>query len=386
MDFTGRLATLRQRMEADGVDVLFLTRGANLFYLAGVRRQLEHGTDHNAFGDWACGAYIGRTGGLVLVAPRMGGRFFESEAVDKPWIDRVRLIQESEDPLAVMRQTIADVAPGARSAAIDDRAWTQTSLAIRELLPEAADSLASTLVMPMRTIKDADEVAAMRRASEVADLVWERVTPFLKVGVTEYEVAREVDYQFQLAGAEYTSFVTGITFFGPAGVSRGGLLRATAGRALHPGDSITFDFGCVFDGYCSDFGRSAFVGEPSPEYLRVHDVVLQAQAAGIQAMRAGQITGAEVNAIARQVIADAGYDAHFTHRLGHAIGVTVHEAPPTLDVVDHTVLQENMMFTVEPSVFIPGRLGNRVEDVVMVTQEGGVPLNRASHALQIVGA
>ena len=100
-------------------------------------------------------------------------------------------------------------------------------------------------------------------------------------------------------------------------------------------------------------------------------------------MKSGQITGAEVNAIARKVIADAGYDAHFTHRLGHAIGVTVHEIP-TLDVVDQTVLQSNMMFTVEPSVFIPGRLGNRVEDVVMVAENGGIALNRASHALQIV--
>ena len=383
MDFASRLATLRRRMEADGIDFLFLTRGANLFYLAGVRRQLEHGTDHNAFGDWASGGYIGRTGGLVLLAPRMGGRFFEAEAADKPWIDRVRLIQESEDPLAVMRQTIADVAPGARSVAIDDRAWTQTSVAVREILPQATVTLASALIMPMRMIKDADEIAAMRRASEVADLVWERTIPFLRVGVSEHEVAREIDYQFQLAGAEYTSFVTGITFFGPAGVSRGGLLRSTAGRTLQPGDSITFDFGCVLDGYCSDFGRSAFVGEPPAEYRRVHDLVLEAQAAGIRAMKAGQITGAEANAIARQVLADAGYVDYFTHRLGHAIGVTVHE-PPTLDVVDHTTLQANMLFTVEPSVFIPGRLGNRVEDVVMVTEEGGVPLNRASHALQLI--
>ena len=197
----------------------------------------------------------------------MGGRFFEAEASVKPWIDRVRLIQESEDPLEVLRDTIQGIAPHVRSIAIDDRAWAQTALALSELFPSVALSRASSLIMPMRMIKDADEIAAMRKASEVADRVWERIVPALKVGVSEYDVAREIDHQFHLLGAEYTSFVTGISFYGPSGISEHGALRATRGRTLQVGDSITFDFGCVFDGYCSDFGRSAFVGEPSSEYL-----------------------------------------------------------------------------------------------------------------------
>lgn len=385
MDYRKRLTRLRERMDEAGIDLLYLTRGANLFYLTGIRRQLVRGTDHNAYGDWACGGYIGREGGLIVLAPRMGGHFFEAEAAGKPWVDRCRLIQETEDPLEVMRQTIAELPGGKRAIAVDDHAWVETSLALRRLLPDAALSLASPLVMPLRMIKDAEEITAMRRASELADLVFERTIPFLKAGLTEYEIAREVDYQFQLAGAEYTSFETGISFFGPAGeTTKGeGVTRATPRRTLQPGDSLTFDFGCVLDGYCSDFGRSAFVGEPPAEYLRVHDLVLEAQAAGMRAMKAGRITAAEVNTIARRVIAEAGYDAAFTHRLGHAIGVTVHE-PPTLDVVDHSVLRANMLFTVEPSVFIPGKLGNRVEDVVLVTDEGGVALNQASHELRIV--
>lgn len=385
MDYDSRLKRIRERMDAAGIDVMFLARGANLFYAAGVRRQLEHATDHNAYGDWIAGGYIGKDGGLILVTPRMGGRFFEVEASDKPWITKVRLVQESEDPLAVMRETVTQLSRSATSIAVDDRSWSQTTLALMEIFPDASVARASSVMMPLRMIKDDDEVAAMRQASEVADQVWERVVPQLRVGLSEYDVAREVDHQFQLLGAEYTSFVTGITFYGPAGISRHGATRATNERALQVGDSITFDYGCVFDGYCSDFGRSAYVGEPTADYRKVHDLVLEAQAAGMRAMKAGKITGAEVNAIARKVIADGGYDAYFNHRLGHAIGVTVHETP-TLDVVDHTVLQANMMFTVEPSVFIPGRLGNRVEDVVMVTEEGGVALNRASHALRIVEA
>jgi Xaa-Pro dipeptidase len=346
MDYQRRLATFRQRMDAAGVDLVYLTRGANLFYLAGVRRQ------------------------------------YVNEAEGKPWIDEVRLIQESETPLEVMTQTVAKFGP-IDHVALDERAWARTSGTLDALLPDARFSLVSDLINPMKMIKDADEIAAMRRASALADQVFELVIPKLKSGVSELEIVTEVDYQFLKNGAEFTSFPTSIYVIGPEepgawpGESHGG------GRRLRPGDSLMFDFGCVLDGYCSDFGRSVYVGEPPPEYRRVHDAVLEAQRVAIDAMKSGQITASELNAKGRKVIADAGYDEGFTHRLGHAIGVTVHE-PPFLDVMDHTVLQTGMMFTIEPSVLQRGKFGNRVEDVVMVTENGGEVLNRARHDLTVV--
>jgi Xaa-Pro aminopeptidase len=381
MDFAGRIARLRERAEAAAIDLVYLTLGANLFYLSGIRRRFEHGTDHNAYGDWACGAFIDRKGGLTILAPRMGGGFFKSEAADKPWIRDVRLIQEAENPADVLAETLAGFG-SLRRIALDDRAWAQHVLALRGIPLEAELTLASSLIAPMRAIKDDDELAAMRRASEMADLVFARTLPLLKVGVTEFEVIREVDLQFQLAGAEFTSFETGVTFKGSRGPDAG--TTRPGQRRLQPGDSIMFDFGCVLDGYCSDFGRSAFAGEPPAEYRTVHATVLAAQGEAMKAMRAGRCTGAQANAVARQVIADAGYGAGFNHRLGHGIGVTVHE-PPWLDVVETGVLQERMCFTVEPSIIFPDRLANRVEDVVLVTKEGGTSLNQASHDLVIVG-
>jgi Xaa-Pro aminopeptidase len=383
MDYRKRITALQQRMDEQAVDLIYLTRGANLFYLTGVRRHYDHGTDHNAYGDWASGAYIARTGGVILLAPQMGGGFWLAEGEGKPWIDAVRLIPENASPAEEMRKAVADLSRTVRHLALDERAWAQTILAFNEFLPDARLSLASDLITPMRMIKDADEIAAMRRASEMADAVYTRSLPILRPGVTEFEVAREIDYQFQRAGAEGTSFETGIVFTRAGGAPRQGAARATAERRLQPGDSVTFDFGCVLDGYCSDFGRSAFVGEPPAEYRRVHDLVLTAQAEAMKAMRAGAITATALNAIARNVIAEGGYDAGFTHRLGHGIGVTVHE-PPFLDVVNPTVLRENMLFTIEPSVRVPGQFANRVEDVVLVTPDGGVALNGASHALAIV--
>lgn len=387
MDFAGRLRRVQAAMAERGIDLMYLPPAANLFYVAGIRRHLVHGTDHNAYGDWICGGYIGREGPVRVVAPRMGGEFYLAEAEGKPWIGDVRLVRESEAPLDVLRQTLAGFGVGTGAAnrriSVDERTWAQTMLALRELAPDAALSPASEILTPMRMIKDVDELAVMQRASDVTDAVFAKALAALRPGVTEVEVASEIDYQFAVHGAEYTSFETAVFITGERPAAEPGTVR-TSRRQLQPGDSIMFDFGCVVDGYCSDFGRSAFLGEPPAEYRRVHETVVRAQAEAMRAMVAGRCTAAHANAIARGVIADAGYDAGFTHRLGHGIGVTVHE-PPFLDGVDEITLQENMTFTVEPSIIFWDRFGNRVEDVVIVTPEGGRPLSNADRGLYVIG-
>jgi len=367
VDYPGRLRAVQAAMRERDIAVMFLPRAANLFYLSGIRRHLEHGTDHNAYGDWLSGGYLGQDGPVRVLAPRMGGGFFVNEADGKPWVADVRLIQEAETPVDVLRQTLAGFGlfGGTGRLAVDERAWAQFTIAVRDILPDAEVVNANELIAPMRMVKDDDELAAMRRAVAVTDRVFERVLPRLKPGVAEFEVAHEVDFQFAALGAEYTSFETGV-FFVAEEMDGGGTVRSGR-RTLRHGDSIMFDFGGVVDGYCSDFGRSAFLGEPSPEYLRVHETVIRSQAEAMAAMTAGRCTAAEANRIARAVIADAGHDDGFTHRLGHGIGVTVHE-PPFLDGVDQTVLRERMTFTVEPSIVYPNRPGNRIEDIVVVTQ------------------
>jgi Xaa-Pro aminopeptidase len=384
MRYPERLVEFRRRMAEAEVDLVYLPRGANLFYLAGIKRQYDHGTDHNAYGDWACGGYIGREGGVVLVAPRMGGSFFTEQATDKEWIDHVRLIQETETPLEVMRAVVEGFGT-VKHVALDERTWTRTSDALRALLPEARFSLASDLVNPMKMIKDEDELLWMRVASGLADQVFAAVIPKLKLGISQLDIMTEIDYQFYKVGAEFTSFPTAVYINGPGSAVPEPLTAHEffGTRKLHPGDSLMFDFGAVFEGYCSDFGRSVFAGEPTPEYLRVHETVLEAQRVAVAAMKTLKATTRDINALARQVIAEAGYDDGFTHRLGHAIGCTVHE-PPFLDIMDDTILRTGMTFTVEPSIIYPGRFGNRVEDVVMVTALGGEVFNQASHELTVI--
>jgi len=383
VDYQGRLRRLQAAMAERDITAIFLPRGANLFYLTGVRRQLEHGTDHNAYGDWLAGGYLGQTGPAQLVVPRMGGGFFLAEAEGKPWIADVRLVMEAERPAEVLRQTLAALGLGGAGRArlaVDERAWAQWTLAVGELFPHVELVNANDLIAPLRMIKDDDELAAMQRAVDVADAVFRGVLPLVQVGATALDLVHEIEHRFARLGAEYTSFPTAVYVNG----SSPGEPDSPADRPLAPGDSVMFDLGGVVDGYCSDFGRTAFLGEPPADFLRAQEAVIAAQAAGMAALVAGRGTTAEANAAARRVIAEAGFDDGFRHRLGHGIGVTVHE-PPFLDGVDQSVVRERMLFTVEPSVIAPGRWGTRIEDVVLVTPDGGRPLGRIPRELFVVG-
>jgi Xaa-Pro aminopeptidase len=380
MDHAGRLAKVRTAMDRAGIGMLFLRPEANLFYLTGIRRQPPHYTDDNHYGERAVGAYIGPRE-VVVVTARMGSGYFVEEAKGKPWISDLRILKEGEDPDAVMAEAAKKVAGSGRAIATDNRAWAETIRSLRRLYPDAEHVLTTELLSSMRAIKDADEIDTMRRAAEITDDVHAHIVTKLKPGATEFDIGHEIDYQFRVRGAEFMSFVTGVRFNRP-GVPRLHELRATT-RTLERGDSITFDYGCLYQGYCSDFGRTAFCGDPPAEFVKMHDTVIASQAAANKAMQAGKITAEGANAVARGVLKDAGYDAYFTHRLGHGIGMTVHE-PPFLDVNQKDVLQEHMTFTVEPSSRVPNGHACRVEDIVLVTPGGGVPLMKTPRTLTVV--
>src|SRR5918996_1286317 len=252
MDYEGRLRNVQGAMQERDIDLMFLPRAANLFYLAGIRRQLEHGTDHNAYGDWLSGGYIGQEGPVQLVAPRMGGGFWVNEAEGKPWVAGPRLILEPIAPIEALRETLAGfgVSGGKnkRRIAVDERTWSQFAMAILDLLPETELVNANELIAPMRMIKSDEELAVMQRGSDLTDQVFRNVLSRLKPGVSEYDVAHEIDFQFVTLGAEYTSFETGV-FFVAEDLAGGGRTTRSGSKTLEHGDSIMFDFGGLIDGY-----------------------------------------------------------------------------------------------------------------------------------------
>jgi Xaa-Pro aminopeptidase len=224
----------------------------------------------------------------------------------------------------------------------------------------------------------------MEAAAQIVDRTMTDIIGFLKPdsGQTEYDVASEIDRLMVKYGADGSSFVTNVWQMGP-GEERP-LAMKVSRRPLERGNSLSFDFGSTLDGYCYDFGRSVHLGEPPDEYRTVHALVMQAAQVGIGALQHGRRTAENVDALARQVIADGGYGEWFRHRLGHGIGLDVHE-PPYLDRGDKSLLEQGMCFTIEPSIFIPGRFGARTEDVVVVGGgEGGRLLTTYRRDLQVV--
>ncbi len=379
LDYAARLARTRAKMDELGIGLIYLPPSTNLEWLTGIPRERPGYTNVVYPGGWLNGAFVGLTHGPILAVPRM---FAEFDLGTVPGMD-LRVLPDNGDPIALARQVLREFDLGGRQVAFEDRAWANSTLNLQALLPNTKFTLASRVFQPLRLIKDEQEIALMRRAGELVDLTMAEILKKLRVGVSELEILTEIDYQLARLGARATSFPTSLYIINP---NREGEMVHDKGKSTHPiehGIAVPFDFGAVYEGYCSDFGRTVWIGEPPAEYIRTFELIMQAQAAGAAAMKSGQITAEQVDAAARKVIEDAGYGAGFRHRLGHGIGMDVHE-PPFLIQGDNTVLQNGMCFTDEPSIRLDDRWMVRVEDVFVVRDHGGEPLSHYSRELLVV--
>lgn len=219
-------------------------------------------------------------------------------------------------------------------------------------------------VEAIRMVKDEHEIDALRRSVALTDAAFAHLLQVIKPGMTEREAAWEIETYMRTHGASKVAFPL-IVAAGP----NGALPHARAGdHAIQPGEPIVIDVGCVLDGYCSDMTRTICLGEPSPKYLAVWDIVLQAQGAAEAGIRAG-INGVEADALARDLVAEAGYGEYFGHGLGHGVGLAVHEAPRASKLYTGTY-EAGMMLTVEPGIYLPGEFGVRIEDLVVIREDG----------------
>jgi Xaa-Pro aminopeptidase len=221
------------------------------------------------------------------------------------------------------------------------------------------------LVSRLREIKDGDEIAKMRTAARVGCELFEGMLSYLEAGLTEVEVAATLEYAARLAGAEGMSFETIV-----AGGKRSALPhgRATAAKLPKRG-FVTLDFGVILDGYSSDMTRTVHMGKAMPDERDVYDSVLEAQEAAVAAVAPG-VTAGEVDEAARSVLRRVRLDKYFSHSTGHGVGLEIHEGP-RLAAKQKQVLEQGMVITIEPGVYMPGRFGLRIEDMVLVTAKGG---------------
>ncbi|MET9513733.1 aminopeptidase P family protein [Streptomyces sp. NPDC002994] len=261
--------------------------------------------------------------------------------------------------------------------AVSDNTWAMHLLGLQQALP-ATSYVSLTEALPMlRAVKDAAELARLEAAGAAADATYEEIVKVRFSGRRESEVAAELAHLLTQFGHEQVDFT--VVGSGPNGANP----HHEAGeRVIEEGDMVVLDFGGLKHGYGSDTSRTVHVGAPSAEEQRVHDVVREAQQAAFEAVRPG-IACQEVDRVARAVITEAGYGERFIHRTGHGIGVTTHE-PPYMIEGERQPLVPGMCFSVEPGIYLPGRFGVRIEDIVTVTGDGGRRLNTTAREMAVV--
>ncbi len=369
-----RLARVREEMANANLELLWVGHSVDLEYLLGIDRRIHHYGASHFFGEWAVGAVVRRDGDPLLLVPRHMAEFHFDISAEPP---KMRVFTEKEDPLHVVAEAIG---PAPATIGVNLDAPAELVLNLQRLFPKARISLAADLLARVRSVKSEAELEVMRAASLLVDKVWIESLDRLRPELTEFDLAAWIVARMKELGAIDQSFDTAVWTMGP-GEARPPKERLSK-RPIGTNTSLSYDFGAALGGYCSDFGRTIHMGQPSHRFELAYEAVIGAQSAGAAAMKPG-VTASQVDAAARSVIAKAGFGDHFRHRLGHAIGKDVHE-PPYLDVVDDTPLEAGMVFTIEPSVFITGEFGARMEDVYVVTARGGVRLNEAKSDLVVV--
>lgn len=355
-----RIERVLKKMEERQVEQLLVTEPASVFYLTG-----HYEEPFERF--WAL--YLNKSGGHRLVSNRL---------FSLPEVEGVEIIWYVDGESGI--EKLCPYIDRSKPLGIDGATRAKFLLELMERKAAAGYSDGSEVMKQVRACKDDYEQQKMTEASLINDRAMERFKGLIKEGVTELEIAEQMLNIYRELGADDYSFAPLVGFGGNAANGHHGPDRT----ALKKGDCVLFDVGCKKDGFCSDMTRTFFFGEPGEEYRKVYETVLKAQLAAEAAVRPG-VPLREIDRTARDIITEAGYGPYFTHRLGHFIGYDVHEAGDVSPASD-IVARPGMIFSVEPGIYLPGRVGVRIEDLVLVTEDGVKVLNHYPKELQIVEA
>jgi Xaa-Pro aminopeptidase len=362
-----RLAKVRAAMEASGLEVLVLSLGADLPWLSGYEAMpLERPT----------ALVVPKDGEATLFVPELEAPRVRDDAsvfALRPW-------RESEDAIGLIATAV-----GTRSrVGISDRAWAGLLLSLQEALPAASFLRASSVTGPLRAVKDASEIAALKAAGAAADRVANALLrgEIPLRGRSEAEVSAEIGARLLAEGHSRVNFA--IVGSGPNAASPH---HEPGTRRIEHGDAVVCDFGGAFSlngdvGYCSDTTRTVVVGEVPHRFAELYAVLEDAQARAVDAVRSG-VTAEEIDRVGRAVIEEAGFGEEFMHRIGHGIGIEEHEDPYIVEG-NATLLVPGHAFSVEPGIYLAGNTGARIEDIVVVTDDGVLRCNESPHGLTFV--
>jgi Xaa-Pro aminopeptidase len=366
-DLEARLSRARGAAATAGIDALLISPGPDLRYLTGY--------DAKALERLTC-LVLPVEGASTLVVPALEHPAAEASSAAGLSLDLVPW-QETEDAYAL----VAELLPDVHRVAVDDHMWAEKVLAFRTALPGVEQSLAGEILRQLRMRKSLDEIAALRAAGAAIDRVHARIGQWLRPGRTERQVGRDIYDAILAEGHVQVDFV--IVGSGPNSASPH---HELSDRVIERGDPVVVDIGGTTQaGYCSDETRTYVAGGEPPEgFLAYHEVLQRAQEAACAHVRPG-VTAESVDAAARDIITAAGYGPAFIHRTGHGIGMEGHE-DPYIVAGNTLVLEPGMAFSVEPGIYHERRHGARIEDIVVVTDDGYESLNLRPRELEVIHA
>ncbi len=361
-----RLAALRSLLDERSLDAVLLSRSANKRYYSGFRLTDAEGPTSG----WSGTLLVTRDANIILA----DSRYTEQASVEAPGWDLVATTGPMRADLPPLLLEHAVEALGMEASAMPHADWA----ALAEAAPGVELHAVDDELVPLRIRKTPEEVDAIGRACALTDDCFAHLVEWIQPGMTERDVAWELEGFFRAHGAEGLAFDT-IVLAGPrAAMPHGRPSDATVER----GNVLLIDFGCIVDGYRSDMTRTLFVGDVPDEIRTYHDAVREAQAAAIDALAVG-MNGQEVDAIARERIDAAGVEP-YGHGLGHGIGLETHEPPSLRKTVAYT-LEAGMVFSVEPGIYLPGVTGIRIEDIVALEEAGPRLLTTSPREALVVG-
>jgi Xaa-Pro aminopeptidase len=367
-EYEARLERVRARLQDAGIAYCFVGPSSDLHYLTGLSM---HSSERMAL------LVVAAQGASTLVVPAfeaVGLSSLPAGLAVQPW-------QETEDPAQLVATVVAapdGTASGDLPVVVGDQLWAVFLLRLQAAIPRAVFSTAARVLEPVRAVKDGQEVARLAEAGAAADAVFTEIGQLRFLGQTERQVAAAIADLLRRRGL--TIEWGPIVGSGPNGASPH---HGAGDRVIEEGDLVVLDYGGRLNGYNADITRTVAVGrEPSAEMRKVYDLVYEGQERAVQAARPG-ITGEQLDAVARDYFAAAGYGAYFLHRLGHGIGLDGHE-PPYLVQGNNVPLMAGNAVTIEPGLYLRGQFGVRIEDTVVLTAEGAQRMNNAPRELMIV--
>lgn len=338
-----KLSALRERLKTENLDGFFVTNPYNRRYLSG---------------------FTGTSGNLVITADSAqlitDFRYVEQAGQQAPDFTVVR---HERDILECVGEQVKK--HGVKRLAFEqDHVTYSLYQKLAGFIPGVELVPVQGIIEELRLIKTESEIKIIKEAAVIADQAFTHILDFIKPGVTERQVANELEFTMRRLGATASSFDTIV-----ASGYRSALPHGVAtDKCIQTGEIVTLDFGAYYQGYCSDITRTISVGKPDPKLEEIYSIVLKAQLNGVQKIKPG-MSGKEADALTRDIIGEAGYAEYFGHGTGHGVGLEIHEGP-TLSPRGEQTLQPGMVVTVEPGIYVPGLGGVRIEDDVVITEQG----------------